>query len=218
MIDTFNSQGFRLSYKTGLTLMNFEQVARNFITNYEGPQLAICAVGIGSHLNALTLYPGAAKCIYTIHAPYAVEAVKEFIESAGVRYPSEAKSVSLEMLDALDEALKNKYPNCTRVTMTGAVISQRYRRGLDHAYVAINGKTIYFELEKCSEEQHALLSSKPELLELYRSNQDDTVSAYCLSALCWYAGCQLNSSYIRKQDACYRPSQIDLREPTGRSK
>lgn len=160
-------------------------MASNLITNYNGPQVAITAIGAGSLLNAITLFPGSARVIATVHSPYSVEAVRSFIQDAtcngidDLEYP-EASAVSLEMLKALNEASNYRYSNLAHVVVTGAVCSLRYRRGNDHAYVSINNEAFHLKLLKLTPEEHA---TPGDIISRWRYKQDEQVSIFCIEKL-----------------------------------
>lgn len=154
-------------------------IARRFINEYNGPQVAICAIGAGSLLNAITVFPGAARVIDSVINPYSENRRDEYINL----YDHKLKSVSLEMLQELDAMTEIMTPGCARIVITGAVVSQRWRRGLDHAYISLNGRYFYVELTKMTEEEHK--AATPAEIEAYRLKQDSAITNWALmSFLC----------------------------------
>lgn len=162
---------------------------KDFISNYNGQPLVIVATGAGSHLFGLTQFPGASKVIYATECPYSEEAVARLITSQGMEPPI-ASSVSLKMLEYLDKAVLKKYgSDLCRVVVTGALITNRYRRGNDHAYISIDGEFYYIKLPKLTEMAHALAleSSVKQLMTNnisdYRLIDDENISNWILKTL-----------------------------------
>ncbi len=160
-------------------MKEFDSIARDFIDTYKGEQLAICAVGAGALLNSMTLFLGAASVINTVHSPYGEDAVENFLVDNKIEAPS-GPCVSEQMARALYGALEEEAPGMVCIAITGAVTSQRYRRGKDHAYIMANDQIVYVELKKLEEKEHKTISVMPGLHQAYRDAQDFAISKIAL--------------------------------------
>lgn len=123
---------------------------RDLIEMYKGPKLSLLFTGCGARAAELLKEPGSSGVLYDLHIPYAQEATQ------ALTGPLEVSSVSKEMVLALHD---RKVPEgVCRVTVTAAITSTRYRRGDNHAYIAVDSddgvRVWHLKLPKMEEENH----------------------------------------------------------------
>lgn len=123
-----------------------------FVTQYEGPKLSLLFTGLGADAAQIVAIAGASRVVYDIQIPYAREAVE------AITGPLDAPSVSKEQVLALHA--RTCPQGVRKVTVTGAITSTRYRRGENHAYIAIDStdggpvRTWHMSLRKMDEKYH----------------------------------------------------------------
>lgn len=138
-----------------------------FVLNYSGPKLTIVASGGGSHLSLLTSIPGGSAIVNGIYHPYSVEATEQFIEGTVVPLPLEKsneyyKSVQSGMAAMLAKSAYLKTKDGIGIGVTAGLTTNRYRRGLNEAYIGIYdpllGHRIWHAVfDKISEDQYKRL-------------------------------------------------------------
>lgn len=135
----------------------------SFVKEYNGPQISVLAAGAGLSILDVAKIPGSSKVLHAFHAPYATDATAEFIASnstAEAAHNFTLKCVS--QMSAVDLLLslermnkKNGHWELCNIAITGAVTTSRYRRGDNHAYIAIRRNHV-------AEIWHLTLSKLPE--------------------------------------------------------
>jgi nicotinamide mononucleotide (NMN) deamidase PncC len=146
--------------------MLFRQKLYDFVDQYKGPKLKIVAAGAGISLAELLTVPGASRIVSDIYLPYDTEELKKVIAHNAAWYAylfnkDTFTAVSMSVADTLAEY------GCTQNTLgvgiTGALITDRYRKGDNHAYIAFKqfGKEIksgHRQLYKFNESEHSKIS------------------------------------------------------------
>ena len=147
-----------------------------FIHDYTGPKLAFVVTGGGVDIHRIAQTAGASKILHSIYAPYAREESVKFIsdylsESDGKAF--DEKAVCAKSAHLLCKAGLERWSTCRVVACTAAITTDRYRRGLNQAYVAIgepSSKKIteyHLSLSKLEEYEHGVESA------LLKRKQDD---------------------------------------------
>lgn len=121
-----------------------------------GAMLRIILAGAGINLARIATIPGASAVLDGIIIPYSEVALTDFLQE----YLD--KSVSIEAIQKMLDAGIDNSNSCT-VTITGALTTNRYRKGMNHAYIGISQSGIkrywHILLEKLSEEEYNKQSS-----------------------------------------------------------
>lgn len=134
---------------------------QEFVKSYTGPKLRLLFTGVGSFATGILGIPGASNVVESIFVPYSKESVVSLILE---KHPTphdflEAgySSVSLEMVNGLHACNSRKAEGLLPVTVTGAITSTRYRRGENHAFIAMGLGSVdiyHLQLDKLKEEEH----------------------------------------------------------------
>lgn len=157
-----------------------------FIQNWNGPKIRIVTAGCGASLSNLLIVPGASRVIDKIYNLYSEESVLEHLRCdslpKGTSYVSEWVSKRL----CLEEAPYHLIDDIISVSVTGALTTNRYRKGNNEAYVTIgnlkrNAKTFHCQLSKLTEQEYN--SFTPDLILQRRKLEDLQVSNFVLEKL-----------------------------------
>lgn len=129
------------------SLDGFYEVLRKFVTTYnEDYKFSICVLGAGNSLLDICKIPGASKIINQIWIPYDSKYLLK-----------DTKAVSIEAVNKLRlllDATRGSVP----VICTGAITTNRWRKGNNHAYYQVGSGAIkYCNMGKISEYQWNLL-------------------------------------------------------------
>lgn len=142
-----------------------------------GSKLRIITTGCGQQLSNLLCWPGASSIIDSIYIPYSSDALNDYLLQ-----DVPEKSVSLETVKAIIN--RNRHKGIACLAISGAITTNRYRKGEHHAYVGIlNGDEelyFYIQLSKLSEQEFQMLTENDILAD--RMDEDIFISkcALCL--------------------------------------
>lgn len=125
-----------------------------FVRDYDGPQISVLAAGAAISVIDVTKIPGSSRVLYGFHAPYATEATCEFIntnfcgESAhNFKLKCVSETAAFDLLLSLERYNKKHGEwNLCNVAVTGAVTTNRYRRGNNHSFIAFRNKEMLVEV------------------------------------------------------------------------
>lgn len=130
-----------------------------FVKTYKGPKLRLLLTGVGSYASGIIGIPGASAVIDSITIPYSKESVSLLLE----RFhpcPGEADdwgSVSAEMVVGLHLCNSRDLGGAIPLTVTGAITTNRYRRGENRAFIAFGQESVevyHLQLDKLAQEEH----------------------------------------------------------------
>ena len=165
----------------------FYEETLSFVENYDGPLLNMFVTGAGASLVEIERIPGASSVIHSIHAPYSEPAVAEFVGSDC----KPIKSVSAEMAARIiDQLVRSGLDSNEQghVVVTGALTTNRWRKGPNHAYIGIHipskgiGPRFYhIHIQKDDEEVYKLMSGD-EIVHK-RRNEDFAVALFVMKLL-----------------------------------
>lgn len=135
-----------------------------FVQNWRGPKLRLVATGMGATLGGLFAIPGSSNLIDSLFIPYSKDSLERFIRKAevpgydAVFGENAASSVSKEMVVAMHAANCCEASNAVApVTITAAITTSRYRKGNNHAFIAVglaNPVVYHLLLDKLQEHEH----------------------------------------------------------------
>lgn len=158
---------------------------QSFVEQYSGPKLRMLFTGVGSYATGITGVAGASKVVDSIFIPYSQESCMNLftrLYPKGLDVSEAHGSVSEEMVVALHACNCTDLGTSVPLTVTGAITTNRYRRGDNHAFIAFgpanDPEVWHLHLDKLSEEEHT-----PEAAAQKRYFQDRLVSevALCLA-------------------------------------
>ena len=128
-------------------------------------KLAIITTGAGGQWGSLITIPGASKVVHDIYIPYATEA----FEALKTDTTEKISSVSVEGCKILQDSLQAKWGDTvTKVVCTGGLITNRFRRSDDQAYLAIDDEVYRVKFDKMTEDEYNAIDN----LTAHRTKQD----------------------------------------------
>lgn len=144
----------------------------NEYNNKTGKTLAIVATGTGGMWGSLINVPGASKVVQEVYIPYSPTAFSSMLAKPVADGNLPFQSVSVEALKTMQNHLKNRWKSddVTKVAITGALTTNRYRKGEDQAYIAIDDNVYNVKFEKVSKAEYDQMT--PRDISAYRMNQD----------------------------------------------
>ncbi len=107
----------------------------------DGPKVAFVVTGGGVDTAKLMQAVGASSMVEAFYIPYSAEESCRFIGSYLGRPIGESfkeKAVSAKSVSLLAQAAKIRWPNCRIVACSAALTTNRWRRGENHAYIAVS--------------------------------------------------------------------------------
>jgi nicotinamide mononucleotide (NMN) deamidase PncC len=160
------------------------------IEEYNGKKLVFIVTGGAMEVFRLPQTPGASKVLQAMFVPYGEKELEKFVASCyGLEGGEKVKkAVSPETANMLCKTGLQKWKSSKVVAVTAATTTSRWRRGTNHAFVAVGEisdgiglKTIrvhHLELPKLSKEEYEKLSAQ-EVLEL-RIHEDKEIANFAL--------------------------------------
>lgn len=141
----------------------------HFIQGYDGYPIRVVAAGAGISLSQICTYPGASKVIDGVLIPYSNQSMENMIGKV-------EKVVSKETIEKFFELYDDT--SVLQVCITGALTTNRYRKGDNHAYIGLISPTrkdiYYVTLEKAPEELYNNFT--PGQLIKLRQYEDNLIS------------------------------------------
>lgn len=138
-----------------------------------GATLRFLITGAGMNLARIATIPGASAVLDGVVIPYSERALSDILQ--GQPHKS---SVSFETVQSMIDVTSYDNANICAVCITGALTTNRYRKGMNHAYIGIaqNGIKRYWHilLDKLSEEEYAKQS--PTTIASQREQEDVIIS------------------------------------------
>ena len=147
---------------------------------YEGKPVSFTLTGAGVSLANLLCIPGSSKMVYEMIIPYDPKASMHFTELPDNNINPCVSAAVAEGF--FQNAYKRNGDNCTYVAVTGALTTNRYRRGEDHAFIYIGSDIYHFQYNKLTQEQWVELNEQGLILE-YRLMQDYALSEWIIKML-----------------------------------
>lgn len=152
------------------------------VKSYTGPKLRLLFTGVGSYASGLIGIPGSSALIDSITIPYSKESVSDVLRRLHPQAEDvieNAQSVSQEMVVALHFCNSRELRGTIPVTVTGAITTNRYRRGENHAFIALGQASVevhHLLLDKLTEQEHVA-----EVVAKKRYIQDRMISEVALA-------------------------------------
>lgn len=135
---------------------------QSLVRDYKGPKLRILMTGVGSYATGIIGIPGSSEIIDSITIPYSRESVSRLLTHTHPQFHDileSASDVSQEMVVALHMCNSEYLGDCVPLTVTGAVTTNRYRRGDNQAYIATGHpssmEVYHLMLDKMEESEHS---------------------------------------------------------------
>jgi hypothetical protein len=188
-----------------LLMESFDSFLAEFKKNYTGNKIAVVAAGGGVSVLDMVKLPGASQILHSFYAPYATEESVAFIKKhvnpvAALEFENKcvsAKSVNHLFAAEVNRLESNGLGNIKVVSITAALTTHRYRRGLNHAYISTEKRNYYVKLPKLPDYMHDFRGDIAEfkLREVNRKRieEDRLISRV---ALCLVA--DFNSEYVER--------------------
>lgn len=134
---------------------------QSFVEQYSGPKLKMLFTGVGSYATGITGVAGASKVVDSIFVPYSHESCTKLftrLYPEGLDVSETHGSVSEEMVVSLHACNCADLGTSVPLTVTGAITTSRYRRGDNHAFIAVGSandlEVWHLHLDKLTEEEH----------------------------------------------------------------
>ena len=113
----------------------------DLVNHYKGPKLSIMVAGAGVTLAQLQTIPGCSRILHGIYLPYSEQSLLSLLAKEGREYAAKPhfKAVSAEVAEmmALRARLLTKDREAVGIGITGALTTNRYRKGDNGGYVAV---------------------------------------------------------------------------------
>ena len=166
----FNPPSLRMMEQLDINL-------RKLVKDYEGPKLVIVAVGGGLSLARIGTIPGCSRILEAIYLPYSDASINSFLG-----YTNTEKAVSANRAANLYSAAKSKHISSRVISITAALTSSRHRKGMNHAWIDVEG-TLYHKILYKETEQEWNNWNSCNILPYQRYIQDIEISEFCLNLL-----------------------------------
>jgi len=169
--------------------MEIKKLLARLVDEYRGDPLAIVATGAAISLGQLATVPGSSRILDSFCVPYSYESSKYIVgkvKEEGSDFPSPVSEATAILLTKGTKAITDR--PCCFVSITGAVITNRYRRGDNYAFICVSKdslfKTYKIKLTKHPELFYTILKKEaPEVIQTIRDRQDIIVASQVIAIL-----------------------------------
>jgi hypothetical protein len=152
-----------------------QSLLNDIVQNYPSlgkKKLAIVTTGAGGFWGALITIPGSSATVHDIYIPYATEATEALKPDPTVKM----SSVSLDSLQVFRDYIDKKWGDTVvKVVCTGGLITNRFRKSDDHAYISVDDNVYHIKFNKMTEEEYNKVAETSESLAIHRMVQDNFV-------------------------------------------
>lgn len=152
----------------------------DFVDQYQGPPLGIVALGAGGSLSRLTTVPGVSRVLDHITNSWSKRSARDMLWELDTQADT-FKFVSSEVVEAIIHLESRDDDDVLPVAITGALTTNRWRKGDNHAYVAIGDEFYHIRLPKLTEEEYKLKG--PLSIAMIREWEDMIVTMFVLKTL-----------------------------------
>jgi hypothetical protein len=157
-------------------MLNCQEVVKE----YQGAPIYFVITGAGMGLTDLMKIPGSSKMVGEMIIPYGEASSLSFTSGCDALAVTEEKTLRYYE-DAKSRACMAEF-NTPVVIVNGALTTNRYRRGKNHAYIIVNEKMYHVEFPQRTEEEWNKINEAGFILG-DRLAQDITVSDIVLSLI-----------------------------------
>lgn len=167
------------------------------IQNYTGPKIVFIVTGGGIGITDLVKTMGASKLIHAIHIPYdSDEAIRFVTQNIRLPLPEGMEPLDLDNIKHVSESwakhlcnaglIEYQHTDCKIVAITAALSTNRYRKGENHAWIAIgtnkaNIETHHVQLSKLTEEEHEKFF--PGYVDWKRGAEDREITKFVVDSI-----------------------------------
>jgi nicotinamide mononucleotide (NMN) deamidase PncC len=170
----------------------YDKFLMDLVGTYQDQRkISVVSCGGGSaSLARLSLIPGASKLLHSIDCPYDQTATINILRGAGIYLTETDSMVSRKVALGLGFAAMNRSIRDIGIGVTGAITTNRYRRGNNAAYISIcmnwlEKRIVVVNFDKLPESVYSdpIVPWREQTIFATRQKEDETIAmvALCLA-------------------------------------